>query len=87
MKLYRNINTKGIGKYHLIELQKNNHIEHGLPFTENEFFVLKLKDIHALPALLAYAKSVDNSDSEYKNEILELTNRAGINSKWCKTPD
>ena len=88
MKLVRNENEDGIGKYALIEREKNNHIEHGYPNTENEFFVLKLKDIHSRVALLAYSESLyRHKQDEFAKEIRELADRAGTYSKWCKEPN
>jgi len=77
----------GLGKYAIIEMHKNDHLEFGEPETEDEFFVLKLKDIHSEAALLAYAISVGDSDPEYREEILKLASRAGSKSQWCKYPD
>lgn len=91
MKLKRNTTPDGMCKYSLIEHEKDDHVEHGLPGTANEFFVLKLKDIHAKAALLAYAESVAASyaqgSQEYADDVIELANRSGINSPWCKFPD
>lgn len=87
MKLLRNTNPDGMCKYSLIEHQKGDHIEHGLPSTENEFFVLKLKDKNSRAALLAYANSAEVTDKELAAEVRELANRAGVKSQWCKEPD
>lgn len=57
MKLDRNINPDGRGKYALINLRRNT-IEWGGPTPEEQFFVLKLKDEFAAPALRAYAAAV-----------------------------
>jgi hypothetical protein len=90
MRLVRNTTTDGMCKYSLIEHQKGDHIEHGLPGTENEFFVLKLKDKHAYAALVGYLESLtgaDEYDDEYALDLQELARRAGPNSPWCKEPD
>lgn len=90
MRLKRNTTPDGMCKYSLIEHEKSDHVEHGLPGTENEFFVIKLKDIHARAALLGYLGSIlqkADFDEEYAHDIFELSKRAGINSKWCKEPD
>lgn len=87
MDLVRNTTTDGSCKYSLIEHQKNDHIEHGLPGTEGEFFVLKLKDIHAKDALEAYAQSIKGWDPDFAAQVQELADRAGVDSPWCKEPD
>lgn len=87
MRLDRNINSDGMCKYSIIEHQKNDRIEHGLPNTENEFFVIKLKDKNAFPALKAYADSVKNEDPEFAKEVMELANRSGMYNPNCKNPD
>jgi len=86
MKLDRNQGSDGLGKYALLNLRKNI-IEWGRTEEEDEFFVIKLKDRHAKPALLAYAKSIAPSNPEFASEIINLANRAGTDSKWCKEPD
>lgn len=87
MRLLRNVTADGKGKYAIINWRKNT-VEFGLPNTEEEFFVIKLKDRFALPALLAYAKAVrEDGDYEYAADIIALANRAGSNSLWCKWPD
>ena len=87
MDLVRNITTDGSCKYSLIEHQKDDHVEHGKPNTEHEFFVIKLKDRHAKSALEAYAKSVEPTDEQYAWQIYELAERAGVDNPWCKDPD
>ena len=91
MKLVRNTTKNGICKYSIIEHEKNDHVEHGLPNTENEFFVIKLKDKHAQAALNAYVESIlddfDYVDNEYAKDIKELADRSGEDSPWCKAPD
>lgn len=95
MKLDRNVNFDGRGKYALINLRKLEEIQSGVTFgtpdraitraltlleergildqvasgTESEFFVIKLKDRHALPALMAYGADVAlHGDAEYASE-------------------
>lgn len=55
MKLDRNVNQDGRGKYALINL-RTNKVEWGGDGGD-QFFVLKYKDIFAAPALQAYAKA------------------------------
>jgi len=86
MKLDRNKNTNGLGKYALLNLRRNT-VEWGEPMSSQEFFVIKLKDKHAEAALLAYAESVQKEDPEFASEIKELASRAGENNPWCKSPD
>lgn len=62
-------------------------IELGPPGDENEFFVMKLKDVHSARGLLGYVASAALVDPEYAMEVRELITRAGENSKFCKHPD
>jgi hypothetical protein len=71
-------------------LEANGMLEWGDPGTENEFFVIMLKDIYAAAALKAYATEIINDvfgDSEYADDVLHLAKRAGPDSRWCKKPD
>lgn len=69
-------------------LQNFDLIEWGLPETENEFFVIKLRDRYAGGALMAYASYAREDDEEqYAHEVMALAMRAGWNSKFCKKPD
>jgi hypothetical protein len=43
---------------------------------EDAYFVIDLKDMHAGPALLAYAASAAMYDTDYAQEIRELAKRA-----------
>lgn len=43
---------------------------------KNDFFVIRLKDVHAAPALDAYARSARDSDPEYAAEIDGLADLA-----------
>lgn len=54
---------------------------------ETEFFVIKLRDEFALPALDAYATAAEAFDMEYAQEIGRLCERAGRNNSFCKRPD
>lgn len=87
MRLVRNTTPDGMCKYSLIEHHKGGRVEHGLPGTENEFFVLKLKDKYTQAALNAYAEAVGSDDPEYASEVQALADRAGEDSPWCKVPD
>lgn len=87
MRLKRNTTPDGMCKYSLIEHEKGDRIEHGLPGTENEFFVIKLKDMHARAALEAYANSIKHDDPEFASEVRSLAMRSGANHPNCKQPD
>lgn len=107
MKLDRNVNGTGLGKYGLINnrrlqtlladgssgdlenaiqlLQGSGIIEWGAVGTEDEFFVIKLRDESALPALASYAEHT--SDNDFSRDVFELAARSGPNSPFCKKPD
>jgi len=109
MKLDRNINGTGRGKYGLINNRKLSEligpndkaakaaiaflehfgiIEWGEPGTEGEFFVIKLRDEFAEPALFGYAKGAHNGgEVAYASEVAQLALRAGRHSPFCKKPD
>lgn len=92
MKLDRNLNPDGRGKYALLKL-RNTELSLGtirsrvqralggqvLQFGDNsetEFFVIKLKDKYAAPALFAYADAARADDPEYADEIQRLAEMA-----------
>ena len=54
---------------------------------ESEFFVIRLKDQHAFPALKAYASDAEEEDFEYASEVRDLARRSGGFSPFCKKPD
>jgi hypothetical protein len=113
MKLDRNINPDGHGKYALLLLRNLENFREpgtfggGLPPSiaaaiktleqagvidwgntpEREFFVIRLKDKYAAPALSVYAHEAFNDDPEYSAEIAVMALRAGRNSPFCKRPD
>lgn len=115
MKLDRNENDDGLGKYAVINLRKlslcetgatfgprwtpgimaalktledNGALEWGRTGERDEFFLIKLKDINAEAALLAYADHAHhNGDEEFAREVVDLSQRAGPNSPFCKRPD
>jgi len=90
MKLDRNVNPNGKGKYALIKLRHaivesfDSNSARVLPASaidfgdtpDTDFFVLRLKDKFAAPALFAYAESAKEHDVEYAAEIMELGFRA-----------
>lgn len=111
MKLDRNVNTGGKGKYALLKLrnypatgapdrddvdsalnilERAGMLDLGLEGTESEFMVIRLKDKYAYKALISYVRAVENDDDpdlEYAQDILDMAQRAGPNSQWCKRPD
>lgn len=114
MKMDRNVNDDGIGKYLVVNLRKLNELagnpstferwtpavqqaldtlqavgvlEWGRTGEPDEFFLIKLKDVNAAPALSAYAESAWVRDSEWAEEVYELAARSGVNHPHCKAPD
>jgi len=86
VKLDRNVNTTGLGKYALINLRTNS-VEWGRAGEPDEFFVIKLRDRHARAALLAYAESMSSADPEFADEVHNLADRASMLNPFCKEPD
>jgi hypothetical protein len=69
-------------------LEKEGYLEYGQPGTEEECFVLKLKD-HCTPfALFEYAKAAQKAGmpSDYVADVCELAERAS-NHPSRKMPD
>lgn len=100
MKLDRNINPDGKGKYALIKLRHESAImgvvenPSGEPAIavndeaidygnteDSEFFVIRLKDKYAAPALFAYAMAAEKDDSEWANEVLAMAVKATMMKK------
>lgn len=86
------IRAQNENKLKINEIFKNNpewlrqFVEFGAGGSKDEFFVIKLQDVNAAPALRAYAKSAIDTDTELAREVLELAERA---EKFIikKTPD
>lgn len=87
MKLDRNLNADGQGKYELKNLRTGQVVTDCGVGEEHEFMVIMLKDINAEAALRAMAVKASETDIEWAAEIEELANRAGPNSPFCKIPD
>ena len=114
MKLDRDLNARGLGKYAIINLRRLYEtcgdpstferwtpgvaqalktlsdvgaLEWGVVGERDEFFLLKLKYLHAKPALEAYAASAQSVDPEFASTVRALANRAGTSSPFCKAPD
>jgi hypothetical protein len=68
-------------------LEEVGALEWGRTGEQDEFFLVKLKDRNAYPALNAYANSAESHDPEWAAEVRELAERSGLNSPWCKEPD
>jgi hypothetical protein len=62
-------------------------VEFGRVGDPDEFFLIKLKDVHAEPALESYAKSAMLVDEKYGEEVLSMAGRSGTNHPLCKLPD
>lgn len=68
-------------------LEENGILDWGTVGTDSEFFLIRLKDKYALPALEAYAAAAEEDDFEWATEVRELAKRSGPYSQWCKKPD
>lgn len=68
-------------------LEHPESVEFGEVGSENEFFVLKLKDRFAPGALFSYANAAEEVDVDYSMEVRGLGLRAGPNHPHCKIPD
>ena len=102
MKLDRNVNKDGRGKYALVRLrniekgseaygllnrlEQLGHLDWGVVGQPDEFFVIKLRDKYAGAALRAYADAVQD-DVQYAIQVLGVAARAGVQSPFCKEPD
>lgn len=86
MKLDRNVNPNGLGKYALLNL-RTNKIEWGAVGDPDEFFVIKLKDKCAAAALESYADMAELFGMvEWSTEVRELAARASKHPQ-AKLPD
>jgi hypothetical protein len=69
-------------------LDKAGLIEWGRPETEGEFFVIKLRDAFAEPALVMYANTAMMAgEKDYAHDVKELADRSGGKSPFSKLPD
>lgn len=62
-------------------------IEWGYAGSEDEFFLIKLKDKYAPKALHAYAQEAFTDDQEYATSVEIMAGRSGEKNKFCKKPD
>jgi hypothetical protein len=76
------------GKYTVIDNRTGKVVEDAEPWGRNEYFVVFLKDRHSHAALAAYATDAAAADDhEYADEVMQLADRAGPLSPYCKAPD
>lgn len=84
--LDRNTSPDGKGRYSLIDNRTNKVVHNGDPV--DDFFVIKLKDACAVPALEAYAAAREAlGDHRVAFDVRDLVARAGVNHPHCKKPD
>lgn len=81
MKLDRNLNPDGLGKYELKNLRTGQVITDCGVGEEHEFFVIMLKDS------CAQAAEFRLGDAEWSDEVREMARRSGPASPFCKVPD
>lgn len=53
----------------------------------DEFFLIKLKDKHAMAALMSYSHCIRKDDLEFSEQVRELALRSGPMHPLCKNPD
>jgi hypothetical protein len=69
-------------------LEKEGVLEWGKPGAVDEFFVIKLRDLNAPDALLAYAQAAKtNGDPEFSGRVWDLACRSGRMSPFAQLPD
>jgi hypothetical protein len=71
----------------LATLEKAGGLEWGITGKPDEFFLIKLKDFYAMPALNAYAGAIEPDDAQFAAEVREMAQRSGVRSPHCKRPD
>lgn len=108
MKLDRNINSSGKGKYAVINLRKiptdprtaeelaaailanPEAVEFGAVGSPEEFWLIKLRDRYATPAIMGYAMGIafdPEGDPEYQADVVEMGKRSETMHPLCKRPD
>jgi len=114
VKLDRDMNDDGLGKYAIINLRKLNELcsypstferwtpgiaqalrtleevgalEWGRTGEQDEFFLIKLKDAHAMHALMAYSADAHKDDPEFAEAVRQMALRSGPFHPMCKRPD
>lgn len=68
-------------------LEEAGALEWGRVGEQDEFFLVKLKDINAPGALTGYAYAAAATDKEWAEEVRSMLPRAGANNPFCKAPD
>lgn len=71
-------------------LERVGVLDWGYAGTEGEFMVMRLKDKYAYRGLMGYHHAIiqdEPVDVDYAQDILDMAQRAGPNSPWCKKPD
>lgn len=74
----------GLLEYYVIPVEA---VDEGMRGSIDEFFVIRLRDRNALPALEAYAASIKPTDPEFAEEVYILAARSGHFNPFCKDPD
>jgi hypothetical protein len=102
MKMDRNCNADGKGKYAVVrlrgelsaedmaalaQLEKSGRLDWGMVGQPDEFFLIRLKDRFAQDALDGYANAAEFADPEWAAEVRALARRAGPAHPECKFPD
>lgn len=62
-------------------------LEWGRTGEPDEFFLIKLKDKHAMAALMSYSHCIRKDDLEFSEQVRELALRSGPMHPLCKNPD
>ena len=62
-------------------------LEWGHVGEQDEFFVMKLKDVNTPSGLIGYAAKAEETDRELATDVRGMLPRAGANSPFCKRPD
>lgn len=57
-------------------LENPQCVDWGARESDSEFFLLRLKDLNAAPALFAYAESAADTDPEWSTQVYGLAKRA-----------
>jgi hypothetical protein len=92
MRLDRNEGVTGKGKYALVLLRNVKEgseaygliqrlhelgcLDEGIRHSDSEFFVIRLKDKYAEPALNAYALAAQSDDVEFAKDVAAMATRA-----------
>ena len=86
-KMRKEGSFKNIEEFLKLYPELKEYIEFGEPHSEEEFFVIKLKDINSTRALVNYALEADKTDQEFGLQVMDLALRSGKRHDKCKQPD